>query len=386
MASTIFQQHYIAEAAPIWNVDRTIRAGAVASYHGGKNNVVDGLFPAWHSHIDAWDLSSAYPHAMTELPAFSNPSLFKSTHVFNKRQSIFPEAGIYCISGYVEPCDWPVLFDDKFKPIKGGPFENVWITGYELNEARRAGEIRLSRVMGHIYDADNDPVTDTAFRRYVHDFYQLKQDATDKVYRLMYKVLLNSLYGKFIQSHQVEVDNGALAWKHGPLYHPFIASLITGHTRSVMHHLEHEVKAIHTATDGVFCGAKCSPKDGRFSWAPQSGLGSIESEGRDLELALLRNKLYVCYSDQPGDGWPSFFREDRYVTKYAKHGFQGSPKQLEDAAINNVREYTVEKPNTLRSALKQNLIPNKFEPRALVLNLPPMQAHFDHSTIKEIAP
>ena len=377
MASRIFTQHYISE--PIHNTGPRIVEGAVKSYHGGKNNVIPGAAPAWHSHVDAWDLSSAYPHAMTHLPGFSKPNLFAASRVFASNTRHFPEHGIYCVTGKVPDCDWPVIFDHSFKPIRGA-FENIWVTGYELNEARRADEIRISRVHGHIYDTDKDPVTETAFQRYVNDFYSMKSEATNEVQRYLYKVLLNSLYGKFIQSREVEDDTGGVHWKHGPLYHPFIASLITGHTRAVMHRLEHETNALHTATDGVFCGANNSPPGGVFDWAPQSGLGSITNEGRDTELCLLRNKLYVLYSDSAGDGWRSFVRPDKFVAKYAKHGFQGSPKQLEELIMHNRRKYTVQRPNTLRNAIRQGRVPNKFEDYDLVLKVAPLKVHFDHST------
>ena len=379
MATCIFRQHYIQDAAPIWNTGPAFAEGLMYSYHGGKNNVVAGAVPAWHSPVDAWDLSSAYPHAMTQLPAFSQSKLFRHAMVFSNKARTFPEHGVYCISGFAKPCDWPVIFtNDKFKPIHG-PFENIWITGYELNEARRIGELKLSRVWGHYYDIDKDPVTDTAFARYVNDFYEKKQTATDPVYRHMYKVLLNALYGKFIETREQEVTSGGMRWKHGPLHHPFAASLITGHTRAVMHRLEHETHALHTATDGIFCGANNSPKNGKFLWAPQSGLGAIESEGKNMELCLLRNKLYLLYSDTPvGSKFLSFVRPDKYVHKYAAHGFQGGPKNLEELAMTNKRTYETETPNTLKMAVKQKKVPNKFERKVRNLNVPPIRAFFNH--------
>ncbi len=380
MAARIFSQHYISEFAPIWNVGPQIAEGAIKSYHGGKNNVIAGAAPAWHTHVDAWDLSSAYPHAMTQMPALSKPRLFRANEVLNKRTRRFPDHGIYQISGKVRPCNWPVLFDDDFKPIRSGEFSGIWITGYELNEARRAEEITLSKVRGHIYDTDKDPNTDTGLNRYVQDFYKLKEEAEDPVMRMLYKVLMNSLYGKFIQKTDVEVeDTKEVRFKPGPLFQPFLASLITGHTRSVMHRLEHQVEAIHTATDGVYCGSRNSPEGGVFDWAPQSGLGSITSEGSDLELALLRNKLYVMYSDNPQDGWHSFHRRGKYVIKYAKHGFQGSPKQLEEACIAGIRNYSVERPNTLKMALKRGKVPNKFERHDMTLNVDQITVHYDWS-------
>ena len=381
MSAKIFRQHYIHDSAPIWNVNREIMQGAFASYHGGKNNVVPGAAPAWHSHIDAWDLSSAYPHAMTQCPPFSNPRLFVQNQIFSKRSQHFPDHAVYQISGTVASCDWPILYTADFKPIRGGKFEDIWLTGFELNEARRADEITLSKVKGHLYKTENDPVDETGLQRFVKDFYSLKQSATDEVRRSLYKVLLNSLYGKFIQMNEMESEGDAgIQWKPGPLFHPFLASLITGHTRAVMHRLEHQVQAIHTATDGVYCGSRNSPADGRFDWAPQSGLGSIESEGKDMELALLRNKLYVLYSKkQKGSQFHSFIRPNRFVMKYAKHGFQGGPKDLEEACVIGTRTYTVEKPNTLKTALKQGKVPNKFERKEITLNVDPITVHYDWS-------
>ena len=193
----------------------------------------------------------------------------------------------------------------------------------------------------------------------------------------MYKILLNALYGKFIQSREVEAADGNVRWRHGPLYHPMLASLITGHTRAVMHRLEHEVEAIHTATDGVFCGINKSPRDGVFSWAPQSGLGSIESEGRDMTLCMLRNKLYILYA-RDGD-YASATRPGEYVHKFAKHGFQGTLQQLEECAAYDTRNYTVHKPNTLKTSVNRGLVPNKFEDRALSLNLDPIRDEFNHA-------
>ncbi len=98
-----------------------------------------------------------------------------------------------------------------------------------------------------------------------------------------------------------------------------------------------------------------------------------------MELCLLRNKCYLLYSKTPGDGFKSFVRPDRYVAKYATHGFQGGPKVLEELVMHNRRKYSVEKPNTLRMSIRQDKTPNKFERRDLVLRVAPIKVHFDHS-------
>jgi len=121
-----------------------------------------------------------------------------------------------------------------------------------------------------------------------------------------------------------------------------------------------------------------SPKDDLFTWAPQAGLGSIENEGRALELCLLRNKLYLAYSEDSRQGFRSFHRPDRYVAKYAKHGFQGGVPVFEECAISNLRNYEVTKPNTLKTALKQGTVPNKFDSKKMTLNVDTIERHYDH--------
>ena len=101
-----------------------------------------------------------------------------------------------------------------------------------------------------------------------------------------------------------------------------------------------------------------------------------------MELCLLRNKCYLLYTDTPGDGFKSFVRPNKYVTKYAAHGFQGGPKVLEELVMHNRRKYTVNKPNTLRISVRQGRVPNKFEKREMVLKVAPIKVHFNHEKEK----
>jgi hypothetical protein len=99
-----------------------------------------------------------------------------------------------------------------------------------------------------------------------------------------------------------------------------------------------------------------------------------------MELALLRNKLYVMYSkEQQGAMFHSFVRPHRYVMKYAKHGFQAGPKELEMACVADKRNYVVEKPNTLKMAIKQGKRPNKFERHEMTLKVDPIRVYYDWS-------
>lgn len=327
--------------------------GAAASYHGGVNRVRPGAAPAWHINTTALDVSSAYPDAMDEFPPFDSATAYKP---YKKPKSLkrgVPAHGIYKVAGIAAACDWPALFDHDFKPLEG-KVADMWVTGYELNAALESDEFKLTGIKGFYYDAGD--WTYSPFSAYVQDFYKLKSEAKDPVMRYMYKILLNALTGKFIQtSPDFTLVDGQLVKIHraGGLYHPFIASLITGHTRAAIHSLEHEYEAIHTATDGVFV-------PGYHQGAKQKTLGAIVAEGHG-DLALFRNKLYIFYTDVEGqDGYPSQVFAGRQVLKCARHGFQGRVIDLERMLVSPHRNYKINKPIKLKTALRTNDTPNKF--------------------------
>lgn len=377
MAARIFRKHYITD--PIARCGPAITKAALASYHGGKNNMIPEAAPAWHRPVTSYDISSAYPHAMTVLPGFTRDNCFGSLRVFAPRSRQVPPVGVYLVSGTAADCAWPALYSHGFKPL-AGKFENTFVHGYELNEALRTGEVKPTKIAGFIYDTERDPDTDTSFKKFVRTFYALKSNAPSATHRFLYKVILNSISGKFIQTKQVEVDRQGkiVIERHAAgLFHPFIASSITAHTRAVMHRLEHHTNALHTATDGIFAPGI---KQHRFDFAPKDGLGSITAEARG-ELCLLRGKCYILHTKEPkpGSSFRSWCRDGWHVAKLAMHGFQGSPKQFEELVFTNRRKYRVERPYRLREALKSGYVPNKFVKRDLVLKVPPLKRLFNYA-------
>jgi DNA polymerase type B, organellar and viral. len=334
--------------------------GAAAAYHGGVNRVRPNAAPAWHINVSALDISSAYPDAMNIFPSFEDPNGYrKYKHNRGTRKTArVPDFGCYKVGGNAAACDWPALFDHNFKPIKGR-FSDTWVTGFELNAAIDADECKLSDITGYTYESDKASRY-SPFATYVQDFYRLKAEAKDPVMRYMYKILLNALTGKFIQtSPDYTLVDGQLVKinRAGGLYHPFIAGLITGHTRAHIHALEHEYEALHTATDGIFV-------PGKHKGAAKKSLGAVVSEGFG-DLALFRNKLYIFYAnDKPADfnGYESQVFDGRYILKCARHGFQGSVGALEQMLLlpPDARKYKVNKPIKLKTALKTDDTPNKF--------------------------
>lgn len=318
--------------------------GAAAAYHGGVNRIRPGAEMCWHEGITALDLSSAYPDAWQYLPDFASPTGYKQ-YKSNRLQSSVPNAGIYQISGVAETCDWPALFDHNFKPLQG-KFKDTWVTGWELNEALRTDEVKLTKIKGYHYVTTSDY---SPFREYARFFYNAKSTEKDPVLSYMHKITLNAPTGKLIQtSPDFTLVDGRLVKirRAGGLYHPFAAALTTGHTRAKIHALEHKHQALHTATDGIFA-------PGRLTGAKKKELGAVVSEGYG-NLALFRNKLYIFYTEaEKGKTYESQVFKGKHIAKCARHGYQGTVTQLEQMTISPVREYKINKPVKLKTSLKK---------------------------------
>lgn len=372
MAARIFRHRYLEDTIPQPN--RPIIECALNSYHGGKNNLA--VAPGWYTGVKSLDISSAYPHAMASFPSFYVERAYKKFAA--KKPRAVPELGVYRVRGRVTSCDWPVLFGHDFTPLRGENVPGVCVSGYELNEALRSGEFKPTDVVGWFYDRDMDP-HDPPLARFVNEFYARKEAEQDKAKRAMYKFILNSISGKFIQTRKrdkstyVDVDDETITDSSdlmaGGMFHPFIASLITGHTRARIHQLEHTYHALHTATDGIFTRDRLKVK-------PQTGLGAVVNEAEG-DLLLLRNKLYILYGDKPGKGTqPSEVFDGKHVIKAALHGFAGTTGQLEKLVVTDTRKYSTAKVNRLRAALKRDdQIPNDFRRQGYTLKVGKLPVH-----------
>lgn len=378
-ASKVFRKHFLKKIIPL--PPRKIVYAALSAYHGGKNNITvsQGIYKSTYS----LDIKSAYPFAMAQFPSFSDSTLYRALSGKGTPREL-PPFGIYKISGSTKECKWPVLYNHSFQPIQG-EFSNVWVTGFELNEALRMKEVKLTSTYGYYYDADLD-LEPSPFKAYVEEFFSKKELATSKIHREFNKLLLNALYGKFIQTRHLsgisdltfDIDDNKLladsALLAGGLFNPFIACLITGHTRAYIHRLEHKYQALHTSTDGI----KSQIKPKKNDLAPKS-LGGLSAEAgveEKVDTLILRNKLYIDYAPltKADKKNPKVLRSQVFkgkkIFKYALHGFHGSVQVLEKLWHTGEREYEYVKVNKLRESLRRNLQVNDFVTRPGTLHLP----------------
>lgn len=334
-ASKVFRRHFLSAEIPLPEVELEQRG--LWSYHGGKN----GYYLDGPAHIEnAWqyDITSAYPEAMRQLPDPEQSQWQRVSDYVPGRHAIYEISGEYTRCRYrgamLHDGSWP----------ESGHREAWCVTSYELDAMIERGEFRIDQLFGwEMVGPTGGPLV-----RYVDEFFALKARSAGAE-RETAKLFLNSLYGKFFQKVALGVvgyfdvelgqiiehnPEGPYDWRAGGLYHPPIASLITGFVRAKIHRLEHRYNAIMTSTDGLFALHAPDPSDvGVTLGALTAGIG---------DLKIWRERLYIF---RPSDGGKP---------KVAFHGFWGTLDQLDAMPLAaGEYEYGYRHMVTLKESLKR---------------------------------
>lgn len=309
----------------------------VLSYHGGKNGFYldrnQGIYLLRNGC--ELDIISAYPYALSQLPNFASGVYKEVDKVVDDYE------GVYIVDGYCLNDKYPVIFTHDFKVIPyGQKIENLCITSYELKEALRTNEIEIKKIKGLVYIPDNK--FNNPLKEFVNDFFVRKEQAKNIDERTFYKIILNSLYGKFIQAIDYEdginyllTEKGVIELEKeftaGNCFHPMIATLTTGFVRVMIHQLEHKFNAVHTSTDSIIC-----KYNKNIEKCCNDKLGGLELKIKG-DCYLIRNKLYVWLVNGK-------------IEKYALHGFLGSPELLLNLIKTKTYKYKVRKMIKVREA------------------------------------
>jgi len=415
-AARVFRRHcmMLNDEIPFPGIE--VVKAAELSYHGGKNGYYS-LGAKVFEDVYEYDINSAYPYAMHSLPPLTKGQYFKVGE-FNPAY-----VGIYCISGSVLKKSmyhmYPLVFDHQFKAVHGD-FKELWHTSYEVAEMyKRFAEVKIDSIWGYVWIPEGGI---NPFGKFVDRFYGLKQSTpkTDPHYHF-YKIVLNALYGKLVSTIEVasmeQSDEAAglrragyaipanlrldsrfdpvlgkvvrinRHWRAGAMYNPFLASLITGHTRTYLYQLETKTWAIHSATDAVKTRVKLEAFGGDL------GGYKLECFGR---CYIFRNKLYLHFCKDPsicGHKEPPYKYPKRYVDgrphpragepmvdldgqhlcKVAMHGYKGPLWQLFENRMRLIQtgfmEYQYIHVVGLREGMRRKLQPCDFITLNEVLDL-----------------
>lgn len=345
-AAYVFKRRFLDRPIPLPDAD--LEGAGLASYHGGKN----GIYVDRPSHFDdAWDydVNGAYSSAMASLPDLTT-SIWEEVHTYEPSTH-----ALWYVRGRMDAC-----VHRSFQHTSGEWYtwrDNgdiaTWITGYELDAALACAEFDLIDCSGFVLRGESGT---GSLARYVAEFYDLKRNATSPQERTMAKLALNSLYGKFIQKvptagesvfplFEVEEDedgkyhvrDGSMVpggYRAGGLYHPPIASLITGYVRAAVHRYEHKYRALMTSTDGFL---SLTPPDDTDIGDDLGKLKVVHGS-----LSLWREKVYD-------------FRRDDGGSSYALHGFRGGIDLLRTIPLEpSVFRYTATKVIGLGDSLRRH--------------------------------
>lgn len=326
-ASKVFRRRFL--TGLIEHPAPDLEQAGLWSYHGGKNGFyLDG--PARLPDVWQYDITSAYPEAMRQLP---DPELATWESVNEYRPG---RHAIYCATLRYRRCKYRGMMTLEGHWPESGIIERVYLTGYELDAMVERGECDVLSASGWMMVGPRGgPLV-----RYVDEFFSMKARTVGPE-RETAKLFLNSLYGKFFQKvalgrvGSLDLDSGEWIvtdpdspydWRAGGLYHPPIASLITGYVRAKIHGIEHKYESLMTSTDGVF---GMVPPD-RADLGKQ--LGKLTARRGDLKIWRERVYIFRPTPDVPCEPSCAPFAHAPKcdnAEKVALHGFRAKPAVLD---------------------------------------------------------
>lgn len=317
LCGKIFRRYHFWEVDSIKLPKQQVTLAALQSYHGGKTECYVET-PVVIKDVIEYDIRSAYPWAMTTMPNFFEYRIRSCGKIL---LDDVMEDGIYKVSGLVI-CPYRCLYSHDFKSVK--QLHETWVTGYELVGAIKRAE--FEGVIHEGYIIESERLYRNPLIRYVNHFFELKEQAEKNgniTERLWAKLALNALYGKFINRIDMSRYEREMLWRGGVLFHPLMATCVTGKLRGLVHDIEHDFSVIHTSTDSFITRQK------DFDFRIREGLGSLRKE-REGDILIVRRKMYVIFDHLELNCLHRFMRQDdavicekcqSKVLKAALHGF-----------------------------------------------------------------
>lgn len=347
MAGRVFLHKFV--KTPWVRIPQSVMGVSLLAYHGGKNGCY--VKPGWY-HARSYDIRSAYPWAMTQIPQMSlGQWIWQETPPKPAEEFSF-----VVVKGEIpKEQRFPVLFDHDFKAFKAGvTFDETAISGMEYLLMVRLFPKWNHHVLGTVVWRYDRNFTGRDLADYAREMFARRERAANEVESTLYKLLNNSLYGKFI-ARTPQVDGTYLG---GQLFYPPVASWITALVRCRITELEYQSDALHTSTDGFIVASRPIA-----TWrdVERENLGDTLGDLKFVNegpLLLLRNKLYL------------HFGMDGRLKSYALHGFQGTVRELWEMVRRGKTDYTVDRLQGWREARRVDGLPFANITRDMSLHIP----------------
>ena len=226
------------------DIDYDIQYLAYEAYFGGRFEIFKRGFLR---NVFHYDIKSAYPFVMSLLPDFKNGKWFKINSLEEfKNNSQY--VGFYKIKCEVDEKNLaPFMYRDKLGKVfcPNGFFETA-TTSFELKIALESFNVKIFSIEGYYFIPNSNEKTD--FNKHNEYMFKARLKQKNKGQKYIYKILLNSGYGKFAQVKP----------KPKGIFNPVMCSAITGYCRAMLLDAVKDKKesVLMFATDGIFTSEK----------------------------------------------------------------------------------------------------------------------------------
>ena len=303
---------------------------AMSSYFGGKTR----CFPGLYENMNCYDVNSEYPWAMQQLPKLC-------CGTYQTVSNYQGPWGVYILKDYeYRPCEYGTLYHSKIK-VKNEtlkflekPIPDLIVNGFDIESAFYCHSLKIHKCVGWIWKpspCDHPNV----FFDYVQRFYLLRNQAKkagNDIFSEYYKLMMNSLYGKF---SQLRYNPKKLGWQPGTLFDPLVAGWITGLGRMRIHEYEHLANSVYTSTDSLITSQTLPTSD---------KLGELKHEFFAKWVVILRSKVYFAFDDKFN------------LLKCALHGIQGqTPLSVLKAMAFSAKTVTRKKLIKRKEGIRRNI-------------------------------
>lgn len=218
-----------------WNYDRRVLDFAMASYHGGKFEVTT----KGSSYLYEYDLVSAYPSTISKLVDTRHMTVYWSTVPIPDATYGFLECNIYIPPNLPSPIARKV---GVLNTYPAGWFSQIITYAEYKYIVSVGGSATILKACWLVPQKINLP-----YEADINHLIKLKQQykGKDEMAYHTAKILMNSLYGKFIQLIEQPPDK----WRAGSSWNPIYGSYITAQTRIQVSELQRRypsIWAVHT--------------------------------------------------------------------------------------------------------------------------------------------
>jgi hypothetical protein len=199
------------------NIDTKVIHTAYDSFYGGRFEI---LMRGYMEKCYCYDIKSAYPAEIANLPNFNNGSFVKVDKVSEEAHTGFYKCKVFALEKEFSP------FKQKIKNVlnvyPNGAFTQ-FLTKKEIDFcALHCPNAVINIEFGYEWIPKR---LDYPFKTEIERLYQWKDSEKDEDIKYCVKIILNSLYGKFIQ---ISGNDNVT----GRLFNPLYASLITSGCRT----------------------------------------------------------------------------------------------------------------------------------------------------------